>query len=446
MEKIDFLRFTSARDLRYRLVCSILSGKPIKISRIRNDNISNPGITDTYEANLLKLLDLITNGTQIEINPTGTSLTFIPGILLGGKHEDTFYTDTSRGIGYYLEPLFLLAPFCKNKLEITLAGRTNGLGSTTNPDTKETTSSFSDPAADIFRTSGIAAIRKFLLIDDDLKLEIIKRSIGAEADKGIVKFSCPNPKKLKTVHENFIGKLGRIRGLAYSCKVPPQLATRVGKIVRSNFSEYLKDVFIYNESNKCDKASKGYGLVLVGETMNGQGETVSTFAVEKSCSQSRNEDGSISTQYSPEELGENLVTEFCDEISRIGVVDSYFQPLACLYMMLTEQDVSSLMLGPLTDQCITMLRLIRQFFNVTFKVEEEEDDDEDDEEDEAGLKNTNAVDAGGDAGDENENPFSDDDEMSDAESDESGHDFDLPQKVSISCVGVGYSNTVRRMR
>ena len=140
------------------------------------------------------------------------------------------------------------------------------------------------------------------------------------------------------------------------------------------------------------------------------------------------------------------MTEFCDEISRIGVVDSYFQPLACLYMMLTEQDVSSLMLGPLTDQCITMLRLIRQFFNVTFKVEEEEDDDEDDEEDEAGLKNTNAVDAGGDAGDENENPFSDDDEMSDAESDESGHDFDLPQKVSISCVGVGYSNTVRRMR
>ena len=114
--------------------------------------------------------------------------------------------------------------------------------------------------------------------------------------------------------------------------------------------------------------------------------------------------------------------------------------------MLTEQDVSSLMLGPLTDQCITMLRLIRQFFNVTFKVEEEEEDDEDDEEDEAGLKNTNAVDAGGDAGDENENPFSDDDEMSDAESDESGHDFDLPQKVSISCVGVGYSNTVRRMR
>ena len=138
------------------------------------------------------------------------------------------------------------------------------------------------------------------------------------------------------------------------------------------------------------------------------------------------------------------MTEFCDEISRIGVVDSYFQPLACLYMMLTEQDVSSLMLGPLTDQCITMLRLIRQFFNVTFKVEEEEEDDEDDEEDEAGLKNTNAVDAGGDAGDEN--AFSDDDEMSDAESDESGHDFDLPQKVSISCVGVGYSNTVRRMR
>ena len=156
------------------------------------------------------------------------------------------------------------------------------------------------------------------------------------------------------------------------------------------------------------------------------------FAVEKSCSQSKNKDGSISSQYSPEELGEILVTEFCDEISRIGVVDSYFQPLACLYMMLTEQDVSSLMLGPLTDQCVTMLRLIKQFFNVTFKVEEEADDDDNDEEEEIG-NNANSDD-------------NTDSNMSDAESDESGHDHDLPKKVNISCVGVGYSNTVRRMR
>lgn len=203
MEKIDFLKFTSSRDLRYRLVCSILSGKPIKISRIRENNISSPGITDTYEANLLKLLDLITNGTQIEINPTGTSLTFIPGILLGGSHDDIYYTDTSRGIGYYLEPLFLLAPFCKNKLEITLAGRTNGRGNS--DDEKE---GFLDPAVDIFKTSGIAAIRKFLIIDDGLKLDLRKRSIGLDADRGIVHFSCPNPKKIENCTRKFHRKTG----------------------------------------------------------------------------------------------------------------------------------------------------------------------------------------------------------------------------------------------
>merc|ERR1711976_123193 len=202
--------------------------------------------------------------------------------------------------------------------------------------------------------------------------------------------------------------------------------------VRSSFSEFLKDVFIYNESNKCDKSSKGYGLVLEGSTINGQGEITSTFSVEKSCSQEKDENGEILSDFSsPEELGEEIVKEFCDEMSRNGVIDSYFQPLACLYMMLTEQDVSSILLGPLTDQCITMLRLIRQFFNVTFKVGEEEDDDEEEEEEEDDMEDENQ-----------ENSDND----SEAESEESGHDFDIPKKVNISCVGVGYSNTVRRQR
>merc|ERR1712130_399754 len=123
--------------------------------------------------------------------------------------------------------------------------------------------------------------------------------------------------------------------------------------------------------------------LLTGSTVNGQGEITSTFSVEKSCSQEKDENGEILSDFSsPEELGEEIVKDFCDEMSRNGVIDSYFQPLACLYMMLTEQDVSSILLGPLTDQCITMLRLIRQFFNVTFKVEEEQDDDEEEDDDE----------------------------------------------------------------
>jgi len=380
--------------------------------------MSSPGLTE-FEANLLKLVDLITNGTRIEINPTGTSIAFIPGILQGGDHDDIFDTNTERGLGYYLEFLFLIAPFCKHKLDIRLSGRTNGTA---------------DPSVDIFKASGVKAIEKFLIISDGLKCEMKRRSIGPDAVKGLVHFSCPNPKKLKIVHESFIGKINKVRGLAYSCKVPPQLATRVGKVVRSSFSAYLKDTFIYNETNKCTKTSKGYGLVLVGESCNGQGEVVSTFSVEKCVAQTKDGkhlEGTVLK--SPEELGQAVVAEFCDEISRMGVIDTHFQPLAVLYMMLTEQDVSSILLGPLTEQCITMLRLIKQFFNITFKVEEETFDDEADLDDDAPAPEMNSMDDGSDEDSENE---------SDSEEDVP----DIPRKVQLSCVGVGYSNMVRRMR
>lgn len=76
-----------------------------------------------YEVNLLRLLDKMTNGTYLEVNETGTSFSFSPGSLIGGQlvHECC----KLRGLGYYLEVVFALAPFCKKQLHITLRGVTN---------------------------------------------------------------------------------------------------------------------------------------------------------------------------------------------------------------------------------------------------------------------------------------------------------------------------------
>ena len=66
---------------------------------------------------------MITNGTRTDINETGTSLYFVPGLLLGGKID--FDCKLERSIGYYLQVLLCLAPFTKQPLEITLTGVTN---------------------------------------------------------------------------------------------------------------------------------------------------------------------------------------------------------------------------------------------------------------------------------------------------------------------------------
>jgi len=76
-----------------------------------------------FEVNLLKLIDLITNGTRTDINETGTSLYFVPGLLIGGSFE--FDCKLERSISYYLQVLFCIAPFGKKPLEVTLKGVTN---------------------------------------------------------------------------------------------------------------------------------------------------------------------------------------------------------------------------------------------------------------------------------------------------------------------------------
>lgn len=68
-------------------------------------------------------MDKITNGSRIELNETGTNLYYNPGLLYGGEFEHD--CNIQRGIGYYLEGIMILAPFCKNTVNVKLKGITN---------------------------------------------------------------------------------------------------------------------------------------------------------------------------------------------------------------------------------------------------------------------------------------------------------------------------------
>ena len=64
--KKKFVTFEGHDVFRMRIVCSLLTGNPIRIHGIREDH-SDPGIT-AHEASFLRLVELITNGTKIETN------------------------------------------------------------------------------------------------------------------------------------------------------------------------------------------------------------------------------------------------------------------------------------------------------------------------------------------------------------------------------------------
>ena len=53
----------------------------------------------------------------------GTALLLKPGVIYGGSV--THDSPSSRSIGYFLEPIIMLAPFAKKPLHLTLRGITS---------------------------------------------------------------------------------------------------------------------------------------------------------------------------------------------------------------------------------------------------------------------------------------------------------------------------------
>ncbi|XP_048186003.1 RNA 3'-terminal phosphate cyclase-like protein isoform X2 [Perognathus longimembris pacificus] len=178
---------------------------------------------------------------------------------------------------------------------------------------------------------------------------------------GEVLFSCPVRKVLKPIQLTDPGKIKRIRGMAYSVRVSPQMANRIVESARSILNKFIPDIYIYTDHMKGLNSGKspGFGLSLVAETTNG------TFLSAELASNPQGQGAAVL----PEDLGRNCARLLLEEIYRGGCVDSTNQSLALLLMTLGQQDVSKVLLGPLSPYTIEFLRHLKSFFQIMFKIE-----------------------------------------------------------------------------
>ncbi|XP_069776639.1 RNA 3'-terminal phosphate cyclase-like protein [Narcine bancroftii] len=338
---VQVLRWEGARFLRMRLVLSTLSGRSLRITGIRGQELE-PGLRD-FEASFIRLMDKLTNGSRIEINETGTTLYYQPGLLRGGAVEHDCHPH--RSIGYYLEALLCLAPFCKSPLKAILKGVTN--------DQK-------DPSVDTLKVTALPLMKRFGIDGEDLDLKIVRRGMPP-AGGGEIIFSCPVRRFLKPIQLIDSGKIKRIRGVAYSARVSPQMVNRIVDSARSILNKFLPDIYIYTDHMKGANSGKspGFGLSLVAETTNG------TFLSAELVSNPSGQGLPVL----PEDLGMNCAKLLLEEIYRGGCVDSVNQSLALLFMALGQQDVSKVQMGPLSPYTIEFLRHLKSFFHVMFKIE-----------------------------------------------------------------------------
>jgi RNA 3'-terminal phosphate cyclase-like protein len=114
--------FEGPAHLRQRLCLAALSGKAVRFRRVRADDLDAPGLRE-HEVSFLRLMDKVCNGSAIEIDHTGTDVFFRPGVLTGGRLSHD--CPPTRAIGYFVEAMAWIAPFCKKPLVISLTGITN---------------------------------------------------------------------------------------------------------------------------------------------------------------------------------------------------------------------------------------------------------------------------------------------------------------------------------
>nr|XP_022917931.1 probable RNA 3'-terminal phosphate cyclase-like protein [Onthophagus taurus] len=352
--KDNTLVYKGSAWFKQRLILSILSGKAVKIIDIRTKD-DEPGLRE-YEDKLIRLFDKLTNGTIVELNATGTSIYFQPGLLNGGviKHD----CGTERSIGYYLEACLMLGFFCKQPLNVTLQG---------------VTSNVIDPSVDHIKISSIPVLKKFVVDDEGIELKITKRGVLPNGG-GEVVFKCPIRTKLRPIQLLDFGMVKRIRGTAYALRMSPSMANRMVESAKGVLLNFLPDVFISTDQRKGNQSGKspGFGVHLYAETTTGI--FYSSEAVSKVLQPG-------DTPSIPEDVGVLAAQRLCEEILNGGCTDSASQSLAILFMALGQKDVSKIVLGPLSDYSISFLQHIREFFGVTFKIENYQCEDDEVESD-----------------------------------------------------------------
>ncbi|KAJ8952196.1 hypothetical protein NQ318_022646 [Aromia moschata] len=345
--KGETLQFSGGDYLRQKLILSVLSGRPIRLKEIRVEE-TIPGLKN-YEINFIRLMDKVTNGTVIEISPTGTNLYFQPGLLFGGDIEHT--CSDERGIGYYLEALLMIGVFCKHPLNAVLKGVTNNNV---------------DPSPDLIKSSMFPVLHHFLVDFEGLELKIIKRGL-LPLGGGEVSFKCPVLRETKTAHLVNWGVVKRIRGTAYAVRVSPAATNRLIEAAKGIMLNFTPDVSIVTDVRKAHQGgrSPGFGIHLTAETTKGviyssEGSAWSVLGAH---------DGERCPAPQPERVGREAAQRLLYEVFCGGVVDSTAQALAMLFMALGPKDSSMIITGQLSEYAVAFLRHLDRFLDVSMVLE-----------------------------------------------------------------------------
>jgi len=358
------LRFEGSGHLPYRLVLSTLTGRTVRISKIRSASITDPGLAP-HEISFLRLLESVTNGSHIEISYTGTALVYKPGLITGtvagyganssGVLRHELPATCTRGVSYFLLPLCLLAPFSKAPFNVVFTG----------PGCITSATPTGDMSVDSVRTA-ILPLYAHFGIQVKLELRISQRSnTGPEGQGGCgeVQLIFGHQVRLpKTLHLLNKGRVKSIRGVAYAAGVAGSNNARMIEAARGVLNPFCPDTRIFSENANAgflpspDKSNPhakrkvgiGFGLSLVAETSTG---------VRYAADVPSPIDGGISA----EDIGKQCAYQLLEVIEQGGCAFAGAAPTMLTLMAMGSEDVGRILLGRHVLGSEDIIQLARDF-------------------------------------------------------------------------------------
>ncbi|KAL4927857.1 RNA 3'-terminal phosphate cyclase-like protein [Aspergillus undulatus] len=343
------IRLTGHKNFVHRLVFSTLTGRTIHISQIRPSSPTNPGLAP-HEISFLRLLETVTNGSQMEISYTGTILVYKPGLITGGGSGGIIGSGTpsgvvrheipagcTRGVSYFLIPLCLLAPFSKAPIKVIFTG----------PGVITSSTPTGDMSVDSVRTAILPLFNQFGIFNN-IELRILRRSNpgpNGRGGGGEVQLVFGHQVRLpKTLHLMNAGRIKRVRGVAYSIGVSASNNARMIDVARGVLNPLVPDTYIFSDQSSAPlvpdrnnptakkKIGLGFGLSLVAESSTG-------------CLFSADVASPPSGGQPPEDIGKACAYQLLETISKGGcVAPAAFSTMIGL-MTMGSEDVGRIQVG-----------------------------------------------------------------------------------------------------
>ena len=338
----------------------------MQISNIRPGSTSNPGLAP-HEISFLRLLEAITNGSEIDISMTGTTLRYRPGLITGSaagsgavsgviRHE--LPAGCERGVSYFIVPLCLLAPFSKAQISVLFTG----------PGVITSATPTGDISVDSVRTA-ILPLYAHFGISNNLELRILRRSNPASSGRGgagEVQLVFGHQIRLpKTLHLLNAGRIKRIRGVVYCTGVSASNNARMIESVRGILNPLSADTYIFSDVSSAPfvpssdpsrpsaktKTGLGFGLSLVAESSTG-------------CFYSADVSSPPAGGETPEDLGQQCAYQLLENVSMGGVVPLVAVPTVLILMAMGSEDVGRIQLGKSvvgSEEVVGLARDLHQF-------------------------------------------------------------------------------------